>query len=152
MIFDRLEKLVGYQPRFKAAYDFIKSCRPETPEGMTRLGDSGLYAKVESYATRLPEEGLIEAHLKYIDIQACLTGAEGIEFFRDSDLELTSRDPDKDLVLYTLKTRPAGQVAVFPGDFAVFFPREAHRPRLIAGPRPELIKKVVVKVPYSCLS
>jgi len=40
-------------------------------------------------------------------------------------------------------------VIVKPGEFAVFFPWEVHRPNCQAGDKPSQVKKVVLKVKMS---
>lgn len=149
MIFDRVASLLCYNELFKAASDFIQSCGPHTPDGRYELTGGGIFAKVESYWTRGREDGCLESHCKYIDVQSCLVGAEGVEIFNPALLETVSQDIEKDRVLYSLNAQVAGFIEVLPGDAAVFFPGEPHRPQMITSRGAEYIKKVVVKIPHA---
>jgi YhcH/YjgK/YiaL family protein len=152
MIFDRVENLDRYHTGFRLAKEFILRCPVDMAYGTYHLNDAGLFARVESYATRTRKEGVIESHIQYIDIQTCLAGAEGMEFFTVNRLETMEVDEEKDLILYEFLNEPSGKVEVYPGDVAVFFPPDAHRPQMITGRGAEVIKKMVIKVPLSDLN
>jgi YhcH/YjgK/YiaL family protein len=72
---------------------------------------------------------------------------EGVEFFgvcsRDS-LKVIESIPEKDVVFYD-KPEVYGHVILYPGDFIVVAPEDAHMPGC-ALTAPAAAKKVVVKV------
>ena len=41
---------------------------------------------------------------------------------------------------------------MYPGTFVMFYPHDAHMPGLVFGDKPELIKKVVVKIKKELLA
>ena len=90
-------------------------------------------------------ERKLEAHRRFIDIQAPLTGPETIGLAQmDAAAQALPFDEENDYVLYEGKSEP---VTLKPGDFAIFFPPDgAHAPCAHAPGGPEKIKKVVIKV------
>ena len=129
---NRLQEAVAYLREGKA--DKL-SC------GRHELFD-GVYANVSQYQTQ--EDGVFEAHRKYIDVHYMIGGAERIEVADIRRLRVTKEyDEQADCVLghaegkaYTLQQ----------GQFMVLFPEEAHRPGLRIE-RTCDVKKVVLKVP-----
>ena len=102
-----------------------------------------LFALVQRYDTKSREQGVWEAHRRYIDVQFVAAGVERLGYAPLDSLAVTQPyAPDKDCVLL------AGNgdfVTASAGTFVVFFPQDAHMPCLACGPlRPVL--KAVVKV------
>ena len=140
------ENYFKLNPLFEKAFAFLK--RPDLaalPPGRYDIDGVRCYANVQE-ATLLPlTERKLEAHRKYIDIQAPLTGPETIgQAKMDAAAQALPFDVENDYVLYEGKSEP---VTLQPGDFAIFFPPDgAHAPCGRAPNGPEKIKKVVVKV------
>lgn len=87
------------------------------------------------------EEGKLEGHRKYIDIQYVISGDESMGWSPRSDVAPSENyDAEKDLEFF--EGSPESIVQVPPGSFAVFLPTDAHLPCIGKGP----IHKVVVKV------
>ena len=145
-----LEKV---HPRLKAAFDFLRrkglatlACGTYELEGGAPGEKAAVFAMVQELDLKpaAPGPQRVEAHGRYIDVQAPLSAAEtfGVaeldparpDFAFDEEKDAGFVDMDCDL--RTLK----------PGEFAVFMPpRGAHAPCLSPdGPR--RIRKVVVKV------
>jgi YhcH/YjgK/YiaL family protein len=146
MIFDRLDKLEKYAEVFAQAVEIIRRCSAATPCGRIDIDGDDLFAKVEEYRTRPPEECLFESHLRYIDVQSCLSGAEGMHFLDISECNAVKVDYGNDYIGYTPKTECHNYIAVHPGEAVVFFPQDAHRPQMRTYRGPENIKKIVVKI------
>ena len=133
-------------PLFEKAFAFLK--RPDLaalPPGRYDIDGARCWANVQE-TTLLPlAERKLEAHRRFIDIQAPLTGPETIGFAQlDAAARALPFDVENDYVLYEGKSSP---VTLQPGDFAIFFPPDgAHAPCCRAPYGPEKIKKVVVKV------
>ena len=145
-----LEKV---HPRLKAAFDFLRrkglatlACGTYELEGGAPGEKDAVFAMVQEVDLKavVPGPQRLEAHGRYIDVQAPLSAEETFGFavidpsrpdFRFDD-EKDAGFVDMDCELKTLR----------PGDFAVFMPpRGAHAPCLsLDGPR--RIRKVVVKV------
>lgn len=150
MIADHLDNTAHYHlgARWQQAFDFLRTLTADTPVGEYPLDGENLFAKVLTYDTRSPEEGKIESHRHYADIQICLVGAEGIDLFDSNQLDISQPyDPNTDLTFYQPDTaRQIGCIDLHPGQFTILWPRDAHRPQMIVGPEAQSIKKAVVKV------
>jgi len=146
MILDRLDQAERYfalNPGFTSAFAFLR--RPdlaELPEGRYEIDDTRVYALVQHRQGKRPEEGRLEAHQNFIDIQYVVTGKDTMGWLPASDCQSIEKpyDPVKDVVLFS--DRPAAWIAVDPGAYAIFFPEDAHLPLIGEG----AMHKVVVKV------
>lgn len=149
MIVDRLHNYTCY-PLGKAwqlAFDFLLSLKNDAEERKYPLLGDDLFAIVMSYETCTPETAEIEAHRKYLDIQAVITGEEGIGWGQVDELEIdTPYDAAKDAELYKRPEHGLLRVDLVPGNFMALFPHDAHMPSLMTRGIPVLTKKVVVKV------
>lgn len=129
------------------AYDFLTSLKSGSPEGDTKLDGDTVFGRVMAYRTRTPEEGLLESHRLYIDVQTTLVGAEGIEWFpRDTLARKQDYDPVKDYELWHRPGPPAARADMVPGMFCVLFPQDAHLAQQIVGGAAQDIRKAVVKI------
>ena len=102
----------------------------------------GMYVNVFRYTTK--ENGVFEAHRKYIDIHYVLEGSEIIEVTDVDTLSVTQAYDEKADAL--LGTGAGDRYPLAKGQFMVVFPEEAHLPGLTADSVSE-VKKAVVKVP-----
>ncbi len=150
MIVDRLENWKCYSnaPAWRTAFEYLLALTPDALESdMAPIAGKDVMARIMSYPTRTPEEALIEAHDRYVDIQMSLVNCEAIDWFPRSTLEVAT--PYNDVTDAVLFRRPGPapiRVPNLPGQFTVLFPNDAHMPQLIAGSAPEIVKKVVVKL------
>lgn len=128
--------------------DFLGGLTVDVADGEYPLEDNGIVARVMTYQTRVPEETRLEAHRAYVDVQTLLVGREAIEWFPVEDLVVDAPyDPERDVAFYRVPGPAPARVEVTPGSFAVFFPRDAHRPQLLAAGGLTRVRKVVVKIP-----
>jgi YhcH/YjgK/YiaL family protein len=151
MIVDRLEnwKIYFKGDTWKSIFDFLAGLRPDAEEKKYVLEENEIYAFVSSYETKTAEEAKLEAHLKFIDIQAPLQGGEGIEWFPTVGLEpVIQYDEAKDVIFYKRRMPVPARVDLQPGIFALLYPEDAHMPGLMIGSK-QKVKKVVVKVSLS---
>ena len=149
MIVDRLHnyKLYPFANAWQLAFDFLLSLPQDAEEKKYPLLGDNLFAIVMSYETCTPETAEIEAHRKYLDIQAVISGEEGIGWSQAEDLEIdTPYNAAKDAALYKHPKQGLLKVDLFPGDFMALFPHDAHMPSLMTRQIPTVTKKVVVKV------
>ncbi|MBI2471372.1 MAG: YhcH/YjgK/YiaL family protein [Planctomycetes bacterium] len=149
MIVDRMQNSRDY-PLGKAwqlAFEFLISLKPDAEEKKYHLQGDDIFAMVMSYETRPPDTAALEAHRKYLDIQAVITGGEGIAWFPKDELIIKQLyDESKDVEFYQHPNSSFARINVFPGTFVALFPQDAHMPSLMLGNTPECTKKVVVKV------
>ena len=125
---------------------FLKIISADMAEGQYPLLGKRAFARVMSYDTIAPEQGIIEAHNRYVDIQASITGAEGISvFLREELTPTTPYDENGDVELFDSKgVRPLAHTENIPGYFTILFPEDAHRPKeIIRGCSG--VKKYVIK-------
>lgn len=140
------EKHYALHPLFRAAFAFLQ--RPDLadlPPGRVEIDGERCWANIQDADLKPFSEAKLEAHRRYIDIQAPLTGTECIGIAEmDAAAQTLPFDTEKDYVLYDGPSEP---VILEPGDYAVFFPPlGAHAPCCRAPGGPARIRKVVVKV------
>lgn len=151
MIYDSLKNGNKYFPENKIlveAFDFInKALIDDIQDGTYEIHGKEVYARVMSYNLKGREEAKYEAHREYIDIQAAMRGAEGIEFHLADRLTATNEyNVEKDVTNFRTPAESLGRVDVFPDYFALFFPWDAHMPQLEVQGQPKTVKKIVIKV------
>ncbi|ALP41270.1 YhcH/YjgK/YiaL family protein [Aeromonas schubertii] len=118
------------------------------PIGRVTIDGDRLFCLVQEDLTQPADERLGEFHQEYLDIQLLLSGREwigvGPQQYR---LEgLTHPHPD----LWFVEVEQESWLAMRPGDFAIFYPGELHRPLCTQG-LPAPVRKLVVKVHKSLL-
>ena len=130
--------------RIQDALDFIRAGKLDGLAcGRYELFD-GMAVNISQYQTK--EDGLFEAHRKYIDIQHILEGSEAIEVADVQDLSITQEyDEQTDLVLGIADGK---RYILTAGQTMVLFPEEAHKPGIHAGESGS-VKKAVIKVPLT---
>ena len=133
-------------PAFKTAFAFLHRDDLGTlPEGWIELGN-GVRASVQHYTTMDPATLSFETHEKFFDIQYLVEGIELLGICTRQGLVVkTPYDTENDVTFYE-DPDYAGQVLLRGGDYVVFAPEDAHKPRCLAG-SPLAVKKIVVKVP-----
>jgi biofilm protein TabA len=111
-----------------------------------------MFAKVFSLVTLPVSQTRPELHKKYIDVQYWISGREkfGIAPYRNGG-RLVSANKEQDLYFYE-GIEGESFVLAQKGDFAVFYPWDAHRPGTFAEDMPEDCRKVVVKVSVELLN
>jgi YhcH/YjgK/YiaL family protein len=146
MIFDRLAHVAlyrGVHERLGAGLAWLAAADPASlTAGRHEIDGDRLFALVNDFDTKLPGQGFLEAHRRYIDIQCVLRGEERIGYAPLEKLTARPYDEAKDFMRLD---GPADFLHLCPGSFAVFFPHDAHMPG-IALDRPAAVRKVVVKV------
>ncbi len=155
MIFGNIKRLDDasfYPEPLVKALSFLKDADLENMEpGVYEIDGRDLYAEVQSINADFVENRKAESHSVYVDVQYLVSGAEriGHAVLLDSAVVKEDLRPDKDLIYYE---DPAGEtmLTMTPGDFAVFFPSDIHKPGCESGGC-MAVKKVVVKVKYDTI-
>lgn len=149
MIFDRIDRIGLYRnisPAMETAVSFITGlAAPSLPFGDFTVEDGRVYGFCRYFDLK-PEGRLrYESHRRYIDIQYLLEGCEEMLCADTGSLGiLSSYDPEKDIAFHEDAGRFV-RLTLHPGDFAVFFPADAHKP-CCAAEGCERSRKIVVKV------
>lgn len=150
MIVDRIDRLQAYFARsgeIEKICRFLASLSPQTAEKEYEIDGRDIFARVMSYDTVAGTEGKVEAHDEYADIQATVTGAEQIEWCpRRGLVSITPYDRGNDVEFFQKPARMSCAIRNVPGMFSLFFPEDAHMPKLTDGDSPGHVKKVVIKV------
>lgn len=150
MIYGHIDDTDAYQhllkhPIWSAAFDWIKKMPADQKPGIVQLNGDDLFVNVHGYDTLEPEACRFESHKDYVDLQYCIEGGEVIDWVRQSLLEPDGAyDAPKDLQFY----KPNGdstRVLMLPGCYGIFFPSDAHRPKVRDSVHPS-VKKLVVKI------
>jgi YhcH/YjgK/YiaL family protein len=148
MILDSLPRASAYRalgPRLAAGLEYLAGFDPLTAPGRYLLDGEDLFALVDAYDTGPATDKRFESHLRYIDIQFLASGRERILHAPADSLHVeTPYDDEKDVAFY-LDPPASSSFLLLPGDFAVFFPTDGHKPGCMAGGR-DPVRKVVVKV------
>jgi biofilm protein TabA len=148
MILDSLTRAAAYHAlgaRLSAGLHYLAGFDPETPPGRYLIEGEDLFAVVDAYDTAPATEKRFESHLRYLDIQYLASGRERILHAPAHSLQVeTPYDDERDIAFY--HDPPASSsFLLLPGDFAVLFPSDGHKPGCMAGGR-DAVRKVVVKV------
>ncbi len=151
MVIDRLEEFGRYlslNPLFHQAWDFLQEARRQPDllaDGRHVLQEGKLWVIVESAEGRGPQGAPLEAHRQMIDIQLVLAGVEQIGWRPQTQCnQITAAyQTDRDIEFYA--DSPQLWLPLHPGDFAIFFPTDAHAPLAGAGRVRKAIAKVAVQ-------
>lgn len=145
MIFDKLSKSGEYSGinwRLDKALKFLRETDfSKLEDGKLEIEGEKIFVNISTYMTK--DNEFPEAHKKYADIQYIIEGEEciGVASLDDMQDEIVT-DPDNDFWRYRGET---SNIKLGKGQFAVFFPQDAHAPgRFIKEPKS--VRKAVVKV------
>lgn len=146
MILDSIKNAATYyaiSPRIKQAFDWLAECDINSLEaGRHDIDGDNLFVNVQQVALKPRSEAALEVHNRYIDIQVMFGGLEEYgwrerqactqpagEFSEERDVLFFTDTPQ---IFYTLNE----------GQFAIFFPEDAHAPMLGEGE----VKKLIFKI------
>jgi len=115
-------------------------------DGEMEIEGRQLFVRIMSYIPKPALENRFETHHIYADVQYVALGAELMQTARLKDLEvLTGYDDQGDYQFF----KPKGAITdlvIEAGEFAVFYPRQAHRPACLYEGYKGTVKKLVFKV------
>lgn len=131
--------------------DWIQDHQQTVKEGIHELGEPGWFVNVHGYTTLSPDLCRWENHIRTIDIQYIIEGAETVRMLPSTVLGTPeSYSPANDTEHFHPPSDgiPFATVNLQACDFVIFFPGEAHLPKISLGDPSEL-RKLVVKIPSS---
>lgn len=146
MILDNLEKLSSYfflNSNFKKAFDFLT--RPDLKDLLPakyEIDGEHVFAIIVNDFGQKKEEGLLEVHRRYIDIQFVLSGTDEMGWKPRKLCVRPTGDFDQENDAQFFKDDPDTWISVQPDSYAIFFPEDAH----MAMFSPAKIHKVIIKV------
>ncbi len=154
MIKDNIENYKiysGLSYGIKLGLEYLKNTDfSKVENGKYLLNDEVVYANVQDYTSKKLEDGKFEAHRNYIDIQYIAEGEEQIgvgdisnyksfiKYVEENDIEFLNPIDENFSTFIKLKK----------GDFAIFYPHDAHMPQIAIDDNQKYVKKVVIKVQY----
>ena len=146
-VFDKIENCQRYasNERLGKAFDFLaRSDLSSLSAGRYEIDGDAVFALVQECELKPINQMKVEAHRRYIDIQAPLDGPEDYGYGRLNDDNLNQPfDEAKDIGFYE---QAVDVVRLTPGEFAMFTPPlAAHGPCCSTGDLGKR-KKVVIKV------
>lgn len=148
MIIDRIDRrdiYNGFVPNWKEAFDFALRLK-DAPTGRYEceiLPEGAAFALVQEGQTRPYEQGKLEAHRKYMDVQIFFKGGEVVYYTDIDGLEETvPYKEDADIVFYGQGGQPARMTE---GMFYAVMPHDAHMPA-IDPDGTSTYRKIVLKI------
>ena len=136
-------RYLSINPHFAKAFAFLaQDGLAELDTGKHEIDSDNVYAMVIKGTGQSHSQAKLEVHRKYIDVQYIISGSDdmGWKDLKACKDSLGPYDPQGDAELFA--DTPSTWVTISPGDFAIFFPEDAHAP---AGGENDF-HKVVVKV------
>ena len=150
MIFDDIASASTYRlgPAFSRAIDFIRSLNADTPVGPVSIDGDRITANVMNYDTVDMVPDRLEVHRKYVDVQAVIRGNETLYVCSGAGLAVHSAYNEKNDCGFLVPSddKPLVKLPMKPGNFAVFFPQDAHMGKGAEHAGAQNILKVVVKI------
>ncbi|MGR3808075.1 YhcH/YjgK/YiaL family protein [Pasteurella testudinis DSM 23072] len=152
MFFGHLSNLEAkhYPSAVQTALEFLKNTDfNQLAAGRYPIKGELIYAQVLDLVTQDKAEILPEVHRNYLDVQYLHSGYEriGVAIDLGNNPIAKDYDPARDILFYQ-SAADESELVMRPGNFAVFFPSDVHRPACIDGSSSK-IRKVVVKIAVS---
>ena len=142
---DRWKSYSGIVPYYDEAVTFALSLsKKEAGRYECETLPAGtVFAMVQEGETLPFEDGYMEAHRKYLDMQIMLEGGETVGYADIAGLrETVPYDEEKDIIFYENGGQP---VQISKGMFYLVLPQDAHMPcRQLNGPG--TYRKIVLKI------
>ncbi len=134
-------------PIWDEAFSTLRSLSLNTPLGTTYLKEEMMFLNVHQYPTKPRVKCRFEGHRNMIDLQYMIQGAEIIDWADKSKLIAEEPyDREKDIEYFIgPKDVCMTQLHLQSGQFAIFFPDDAHRPQ-ISDDIESFVYKAVIKI------
>jgi len=147
MIIDKIENSLLYQglgERISKAFEYIiKTDLKNLKPGRYEIDGENIFALISEYKTKREEEGKLEAHRKYIDVQYVISGEELMGYAPLSSQQILEPYKEENDIIFFKGEKLFTKVSS--GMFAIFFPEDVHMPGISTGKISD-VKKLVIKV------
>lgn len=147
MIVDTLDHLTLYtslNPLFDEAVKFIKEHDLSKLEnGKHLIRGKELFVNITDAEGKTEAEATFETHRRMLDIQIPLDNDEAYGYIPTAKLPEAAYNEEKDVTKYPGVTSPT-IINCKPGEFAIFFPQDGHKPCIGKGKIHKAIFKVSV--------
>ena len=94
--------------------------------GKTELDEDRLFVTIRDIPSSPIENGVFEAHRRYLDLHYIISGTEWLDYAHLD--RLTLKDDQLDANDYALYTGSGSAIKLEAGDFYIAFPQDAHKP------------------------
>lgn len=148
---NNLGEMKYLHPKLKTMLNYLKENNlTERENGRLEIEGDRLFINIEENEMAPKSERRPEAHRKYLDIQLVLAGEEAIGVaVNNSEANIqgitAEYSEERDIMFYT-EVKEETMLNLYPGDFAVFFPEDIHRPRCVIEGTRGYSKKAIVKM------
>jgi biofilm protein TabA len=141
--------LMGH-PIWRQAFEWLQALPANPALGEYELRGRQLFASVQEYSTLARHEARFESHEQHVDLQYTIQGGEGIDWIPRDSLKADGLFAN-DVQFWLPPPEPVTTLAQTAGRFAVFFPVDAHRPKVrLAGH--DQVRKLVIKINLGLLA
>lgn len=155
MIFGHIDNAspCALPPAIERALDFLRTTDFSVlSPGEIEIQGRDIYAQVLDLTTRTATENRPEVHRRYLDIQFLASGEEiiGVAADTGNNVIYESLLEQRDIIFYHAMENESF-LTMTPGNYAIFFPQDVHRPACNKEKETK-IRKVVVKVILTALN
>lgn len=154
MIFGHISKIgaMPFAAPIMRGLDFLKNTDfSQKNTGRYDIEGNEIFALIFDLETSAKSENSPEVHRNYIDIQYLVSGKEIIGVTTDlGTLPVKTPYDEKRDILFYADSENETDLHLLPGNFAIFFPEDVHRPNC-QYENSQKIRKVVVKIALSLL-
>lgn len=129
------------------AFFYLKNCNfADLENGKYDIDGDNIFMTVSEYETKSLSDKKAEQHRLYIDVHYIIFGQEMIGYGSENKNNqiIDEYDLDKDRTSFKLVVDEI-YLALKDGDFAIFFPKDIHRPGLDYDSK-HMIRKAVIKI------
>jgi YhcH/YjgK/YiaL family protein len=147
MIIDKIENTHIYKnigERIGKSFEYIKATELKTlSAGKYPIDGENIFALVSEYKTKSEQEGKLEAHKKYIDVQYVIEGEELMGYAPLGNQKIIEPYKEENDIVFFNGDKTF--IKISEGMFAIFFPEDVHMPGISTGKISD-VKKLVIKV------
>lgn len=137
-------RIENTHPYFPQAFQWLKSFNPNTPDGKYEIVGQDCVAGVQRYQTKPTAEKKWEAHQVFGDIQVIFAGEEYCGHHDVALLQtLEPYSVEKDVAKFVAPTTASTLLHLYPSQFTIFYPSDAHQPGVQISKSCEVLKVVI---------
>ncbi len=150
MIYDKVTNINNYckeNDKLLKAIEFFNNFDSSKPDGEYEVEGREIIANVQSYITQPPELKLFETHREYYDIHVMICGRERHDIYVGNKKELeclSNYNSQKDVAMLEAPS-VFSSIIISPGEFAVYYPQDFHRPNCSINSQND-VRKICFKV------
>lgn len=149
MIIDSIKNAELYYsltPRIKQAFDWLASVNVKTLDvGRHDIDGDALFVNVQDIELKPRYDAALEVHNRYIDIQVMYGNKEEYGWAERGNCHRPSGEFNEEKDVQFFADEPQMFYSLHEGQFAIFYPEDAHAPMLGVGKVRKLIFKLEIE-------